>query len=76
MVEKLKVESSNVDYVGYSIETKELFVWFKNSKVEDEAYVYSEVDADVWLNMIEADSKGKFLNAEIRGKYSFEKRVV
>ena len=44
---RIKLESSNLDEIEYSSDTKELSIWFKNRK-EDEHYVYLEVPSEVF----------------------------
>jgi hypothetical protein len=40
-----------------------------------EIYDYKDVPADVYERMRHARSKGVFLNKEIKGKFTFEKRT-
>ncbi|MBA7580346.1 hypothetical protein ES708_22237 [subsurface metagenome] len=63
------VESSNINMVGYDAELEELHVKF-NSGTE---YVYSGVGAEVYGGLMRAPSKGKFLAAEIKGKYEYQR---
>lgn len=61
----LSRKSSNVEYFGIQPEHKKLFVQFKNGK----SYLYTDVDPSVLQEATEAESIGKFLNANISGKY-------
>lgn len=63
------VSSSNVRQIGYREETRDLFVLFINGG----HYVYHGVPPDVWRAFQSASSKGKFLHAEIKGQYPYEK---
>jgi len=63
------VESSNINMMGYDAVTMELHVKF-NSGTE---YVYSGIGADVYGGLMRAPSKGKFLAAEIKGKYEYQR---
>ena len=69
---KIKIDnSSNIAAIDYSLDDKELSVWFKHS---EEVYVYQEVEPKLWLDFLDSESKGKFIHSEIKGKYEFEKR--
>ncbi len=63
------VESSNIAQIGYDAGTWELMVRF-NSGAE---YVYSNVPDSVFTGFLDADSKGKFLNENIKGQYEYAK---
>jgi len=67
--EMIKVESSQIETIGYDAETSTLHVHFKRGG----KYSYSEVPADVRAAFMAAESKGKFLGAEIKGKFTFTK---
>ena len=58
--------------MSYKEQEEKLFVKFKSRKKE-EYYSYSGVDVLVFGEFMIAPSKGKFLIAEINGKYDFEK---
>jgi KTSC domain len=53
----------------YDISSHTLRVWF----VSGIAYDYKKIPEAVYNKLITASSKGKFLNEEIKGKYSYEK---
>lgn len=59
--------SSNIKKIGYDLEQQLLQVEFLNSRV----YIYTEVDADIFAGLKNADSKGKFMNEHIYGKYKY-----
>jgi hypothetical protein len=59
-----EVESTVVDAIGYS---RVLEIVFESGRV----YQYYDVPEEVFYGMLNADSKGKFFNANVRGKYSF-----
>ncbi len=63
---RIKVESSNIDYVSYSEQKEELSVWFKSRKAE-EHYIYSHVSVITFNDLIKAESKGKYFMANIKG---------
>ena len=61
------VESSNIDQIGYDDETEELHVLFNSGK----EYIYHGIPADVHEKLLDAESKGKYLNQYIKGAYEF-----
>ena len=63
---RIKVESSNLEYVSYNEAKQELTVWFKNRKAE-EHYIYSNVGPVAFNNLINAESKGKYFISKIKG---------
>ena len=64
------VESSNIESVGYDPGTHRLYVRFLQS---GQAYVYYDVDERVFEDFLAADSKGRFLNSEIRGAFAYRR---
>lgn len=66
--EMFPVESSNVAKIGHASPAT-LFVEFKNGGV----YAYNGVDEPLFDRLRRADSIGKFLNSEIKGKFPFVK---
>lgn len=66
-----KVDSSNIDAIGYDKETKTLFVAYKTGVV----YKYFDVPAEVYQKFLDAPSKGHFMNTEIKNIYSFVKQT-
>lgn len=66
-VKMIEVESSNIAAIGYKNNT--LFVNFKNGSL----YSYDGVEKELFEEMLKSDSKGKFLNREIKGIYSYMK---
>ena len=65
----IEVTSSNIESVGYDNDEQTLFVKFKSGTT----YSYSEVLVEIYDEMLQADSKGKYFYANIRNVYSFEK---
>ena len=70
MPEMIFVDSSNIEAIGYDSATRELHVRFLKS---GETYVYYEVEESVFEDFKRADSKGVFLNANIKDRYGFGK---
>ena len=64
-MERKTVKSSNILSIGYNEESKTLEVEFKGSRV----YQYKKVPNEVYSNLMDAESHGKFFSAYIRNKY-------
>lgn len=60
-----KVESSNIDSVGW--EADMLYVKY----ISGGYYVYQNVPRGVFDAFCEAPSKGRFINTEIKNKYNY-----
>ena len=59
------VDSSNVEAIGYDAELRELHVAFSGGKV----YIYADVSEESFRELLSADSKGSYLNREIKPNY-------
>lgn len=70
MPEMQFVDSSNVEQLGYDADRMELHVLFKNGAL----YVYSDVPAPVFEDLLVAPSVGSFLNREIKNVYSYARQ--
>jgi hypothetical protein len=70
MPEMIYVESKNIESIGYDAASQELHVRFLKS---GETYVYYAVDEWVFVELMQADSKGRYLNANIKPNYQFGK---
>jgi hypothetical protein len=64
------VDSSNIEAIGYDASSQELHVRFLKS---GETYVYYAVDEWVFVELMQSDSKGKYLNANVKPNYHFGK---
>lgn len=62
-------DSTNVFCVEYDFPEKVLTVEFANGGI----YEYRQVPVEVWRNIQRADSAGKVIAAEVRGKYQSKK---
>lgn len=71
MVDLQYVDSSNVEAIGYDPDAMELHVLFKSGPT---IYVYLNVPQDVFDSLQFADSKGQFINREVKPLYDFDKR--
>jgi hypothetical protein len=65
-MEMICVNSSNVVSVGY--EKNKLYVEYKRGE-----YVYHNVPESVYQGLLKAESKGKYMCAEVKGKYDYER---
>ena len=64
-----KVSSSMINQIGYDKSTGSLRVEFVGGAV----YRYLDVPHSVYQDLLVAESKGKFLNRNIKGQYEFER---
>ena len=65
-----RVESSSIDAVGYDPETRRLYLRFIGS---GNAYVYEDVPASIFDQLMRAESKGGFVNTMIKGSYRYRR---
>ncbi len=68
-VEMLPVDSSMANALGYDAENHILQVEFNNGAV----YQYAGVESEIWDELQETDSIGKYFNNEIIGNYQCER---
>ena len=71
MPEMHYVDSSNIEAIGYEPDSRRLYVRFLKS---GETYVYDEVEEWVFDEMMQAPSKGSYLNRQIKGSYQYSKQ--
>lgn len=62
------VDSSMLASIGYDAISEVLMVLFNTGK----AYTYSKVPLKVYLGLVSAESKGKYMNEKIIGVYQGE----
>jgi hypothetical protein len=70
MPEMIFVDSTTAEAIGYDLATQELHVRFLKS---GETYVYYAVEEWVFQELMQSDSKGRYLNANIIPRYQFGK---
>lgn len=63
------VESSSIAAVGYDDSEKTLHVEFRTGAV----YVFEHVRPNVFVDLLSADSKGRFFNVNIRDAFPFQR---
>lgn len=65
MPDMTPVDSSNIARVGYDASVQELYVEW----IEGRIYVYSPVPETTFQELLDADSKGGYINREIKPHY-------
>lgn len=63
------VESSNVESVAYHNKSHSICVKFHNGGL----YTYDGVDHDVYVDLVNAESVGQYLNRAIKGVYAYDR---
>ncbi|HEV7870527.1 MAG TPA: KTSC domain-containing protein [Modestobacter sp.] len=66
-MKRARVQSSNIASVGYDEEQRILEIVFRNGGV----YHYLEVPPERVLSLLRAESKGRYLNAEIKPYFDY-----
>ncbi len=65
----MDVDSTAIDQIDYDAERTKLLVRF----VSGEAYIYVGVPGEVHRSFVEAESKGRFFQLQIRDRYPFNR---
>ena len=65
--EVVDVVSSNIKSVAY--DDGNLYVVYKSGAM----YKYKDVKEEVYKELLSAESKGRYMNSNIKGKYLYEK---
>lgn len=68
-MERERVDSSSLSSLGYDARRHVLEVEFRNGGV----YRYLDVPEDAWGELRAAESKGRYLNAEIKPRFRWRK---
>ena len=63
------VSSSSISSVGYDPKTLTLEVQFRSGEI----YKYEEVPEDVYIGLMDAPSKGSYINDVVKNTYEFNK---
>jgi KTSC domain-containing protein len=66
-VDRIPVDSTNIISAGYDPATKTLELEF----VKGNIYQYFGVPRSIYEGLMAADSKGAFVNTEIKGSYDY-----
>jgi hypothetical protein len=70
MPEMYAVESAAIEAAGYDAEARELYLRFRESH---ETYVYWPVPPEVYGEFLVAESKGTYLNREIKPRFEYRR---
>ncbi len=68
-MQRQEVESTVIGAIGYS---RVLEIQFESGRI----YQYYNVPEEIFLEMLNAPSKGKYFNAAVRGKFPFREIVL
>lgn len=68
-MKKIKVESSNINYVSYDEKFELLIIEFYN----DSVYAYAGVPKEIYEKLMKSESVGKTFHSLIRDKYLTER---
>jgi len=68
-MQRQEVESTDIGAIGYS---RVLEIQFESGRI----YQYYNVPEEIFLEMLNAPSKGKYFNAAIRGKFPFREIIL
>lgn len=66
MIEMTFVDSTNIEAVGYDSSTQELHIKFLKTGI---TYVYYSVEEWRFDELMRSDSKGRYVNIEIKPNY-------
>jgi hypothetical protein len=66
-MERFPVSSSSISMIGYDADTQALEVQYQNGGV----YQYQGVSQEVFDQLMNAPSKGTFINRQIKNSYVF-----
>lgn len=67
-----RIESSNLDRIGYDLSTHTLAIEFKSGHVHH----YDDVPASLVVDLADAISKGRFYAQNIKGKFTSQKMTA
>lgn len=68
-MEMIPVTSSNIEAIGYDVESETLQVEFKNGST----YQYFDVPERVFEQLRDADSVGAYLSSNVKGVFRFSR---
>jgi len=69
-MKRIPLSSSNLAAVGYDPQTKTLEVEFKNGSI----YQYNQVSERIYAELMNADSHGRYFNANVKNAgYAFKR---
>ena len=65
----IPVDSTSIELVGYDEDARELYVHFRRGRT----YVYFDVPPSTYAALLEAPSKGRYLNFEIKPYHEYRR---
>lgn len=65
-IKMVKVESSNIKEIGWDNDA--LYVKYSSG-----VYRYNGVKKEIFEELLKAESKGRFMNEQIKGQYDYKK---
>lgn len=68
-MQRLPVESSDIVAIGYDEKSRTLEIEFKENRV----YQYTEVEPDIYVRFMKADSYGTYFYAFVNGHYRYKR---
>jgi hypothetical protein len=66
-MKRIKVESSSIESLGYDFDTRTLEIEFKRGAI----YQYKNVESDILIKLIFAESIGKYFAQYIKNSYEY-----
>jgi len=63
----IPVDSTNISQIGYDTTSEELYIEYTSGQI----YVYSGVSQGTYEELLYADSKGSYMNREIKPNYDW-----
>ena len=66
----IKVISSNITHIGYSIDKKILRIVFNSGGT----YTYTNISKEIYKELLSSKSVGKYFHQHIKGKYEYKKQ--
>jgi hypothetical protein len=66
-MKKVWIDSDAAHYVSYSCAEKLLRIWYSTGKIYD----YLEVPSQVYQDLMNSDSKGRYINFEIKPQFPY-----
>lgn len=68
-MDKVRVNSSNISSIGYDPMSQTLEVAFNSGGI----YQYYNVPENIYINLMNAGSKGKYHHTHIKGRYNYKR---
>ena len=72
-----KPNSSTIETIWYNQDDRKLIVEFKGGTDRNQrTYLYENVPAEIYSNLLAAPSAGKFMAQNVKGKFTFSKFTI